>query len=56
MNLYERWILPPILDLIMRQKHPWNTGLPWPPLEGVWKRWAQTTRNVNCPRRRADRM
>jgi ubiquinone/menaquinone biosynthesis C-methylase UbiE len=21
MNLYERWILPPILDLIMRQKH-----------------------------------
>lgn len=21
MNLYERWILPPILDLIMQQKH-----------------------------------
>ncbi len=21
MNLYERWMLPPILDLIMRQKH-----------------------------------
>ncbi len=22
MNLYDRWLLPPILDLIMRQKHP----------------------------------
>jgi len=21
MNFYERWILPPVLDLIMRQKH-----------------------------------
>ncbi|MFZ2158245.1 MAG: methyltransferase domain-containing protein, partial [Bradyrhizobium sp.] len=21
MNFYERWILPPILDLVMRQKH-----------------------------------
>jgi hypothetical protein len=21
MNLYEHWVLPPILDLIMRQKH-----------------------------------